>query len=87
MAQAYVLLFTRSSYVPVQDSHRLPRELPYAVGLWTQNFLQERPRVAKVAEVLANRVTTNKAVASQKRAAKRARLDAVTTPVLVVPDS
>ena len=46
MAQAYVLLYTRSSYVPVQDSHRLPRELPYAVGAGTQSFLQERLRVA-----------------------------------------
>ena len=76
MAQAYVLLYTRSSYVPVQDSHRLPRELPYAVGLGTQSFLQERLRVAEAAEALADRVTANKAVASQRRAAKRRRLDA-----------
>ena len=87
MEEVYVLLYTRSSLEPVQDSMQLPRILSYAVGEPTEEFLKERTRAAELSAEQEKRVAENRRAAVQRRAAKRARVNAGSTPDLLVLDS
>ena len=70
----------------MQDLALLPRSLPYAVGEPTQMFLDERSRAAELSAALADRVAKNREAALVRRAAKKARVDAGSTPDLLVLD-
>ena len=87
MEEVYVLLYTRSSLEPVQDSMQLPRILSYAVGEPTEEFLKERTRAAELSAEQENRAAKKREAALQRRAAKRARVDAGSSADLLVLDS
>ena len=79
MKEVYLLLYTRTSFESVQDSALLPRNLPYAVGTLTREFLDNRA-------AQSDRMAKNKEAALQRKTAKRHRVGAGPAPDLVMLD-